>query len=284
MNTRNGRVVIFSLLALLSLGLWWVGGDPALLVLCACAILLLFLQITLTNIPLTERLVVFRGGRIVGERGPGLTFLLPVVETGIAVDIRPQSQKTEGLSCVTQDSVLLKINVSVLWRVYDARTYVVSAAQNTSAALRALLDGMLREIVAKYPLDSVLTHTSEIRQRLEQEARDKVQDWGIEIRELEIVDEIGMAPEVREAIHREAAAQRESKALRHKAEAEAYALEIYQKVASNIDERALKLRYLTTLETLGAAESTKYIVSMQPSELLRSWKEKPPEEQDERDK
>lgn len=271
MSPRTQRILICLALLLVAFTLWWYLDRAIFALLFVVMLFLLSLQLVLHGVPPTEQLVVFRLGRPARAKGPGLVWLWPLIDTSVRVDLQRHSLTTDKLQCATSDNVHIGVSLGVEWFVDNPVRYVMSGPDSLNSALRSKLDSILRRVIARYPLDNVLTQTAHITQELTRSARDEMQGRGIDITELAIVGSISIPAEVEAAMHREAAAKRDGNAVRHKATAEAAALVTLQQVAANIDERALKLRYLTALEVLGAAESTKYVLSFDPNELLRSW-------------
>ncbi len=247
-------------------------------------------------VPEYGRVVVFRLGRCLGARGPGMVFMIPFVDRAVQVDLREVFFDVPPQTCITADNASVSIDFLVYDKVIDAERSVLTVEDFTGAA-RGLAITTLRAVVGAMDLDDVLSKREEINRILHDKLDDVTDRWGIrimavEIREvvpptavgdamtLQMAAERGRRATVAEAEgNREAAiavaegakqavvlaAQGEREALVQRAQGFALALKEIDEIARNIDSRTLTLQYLDALKALGAGDSSKLVI---PTELV----------------
>ena len=257
---------------------------------------LIILIMSVRIVPEYKRLVVFRLGRSLGARGPGLVLLIPFVDSAVTVDMREVFFDVPPQTCITADNASANIDFIVYDKVIDPERSVLEV-QNFSGAARGLAITTLRAVVGAMDLDDVLSKRDEINRVLHEKLDDVTDRWGIrvmavEIREVTPPDDIleamtrQMAAErTRRAMVTEADGTRESKVIVAEGEkqaailkaegerkaailqAEGFSLalnEIY-KIAQGVDSKTLTLQYLEALKSLGEGAATKFII---PAELM----------------
>jgi regulator of protease activity HflC (stomatin/prohibitin superfamily) len=247
-------------------------------------------------VPEFGRLVIFRLGRCQGARGPGLVFMIPIVDRAVRVDLREVFFEVPPQTCITADNASVSIDFLVYDRVIDPERSVLAVTDFTGAA-RGLAITTLRAVVGAMDLDDVLSKREDINRVLHEKLDDVTDRWGIrimavEIREvvppeaiaeamtLQMAAERGRRATVAEADgKREAAiaaaegdkrarvlaAEGEREATVRRAQGFAMALKEIDAAAKAIDSKTLTLQYLEALKTLGTGDATKLVL---PTELV----------------
>ncbi len=263
--------------------------------------LLVFLGLVLITmsvriVPEYRRLVVFRMGRLLGSKGPGILFLIPFVDRGVMVDLREVFFDVPPQTCITADNASVSIDFLVYDKVIDPERSVLEVEDFTGAA-RGLAITTLRAVVGAMDLDDVLSKRDDINRILHEKLDDVTDRWGIRVMAVEIREVVPPRP-IEEAMTRQMAAERDRRAMVAEAQgkreatiavangdkqaeilkaegdrqaailrAEGFALalgEIY-KVAQDIDTKTMTLQYLDALKKLGEGDATKFII---PSEFV----------------
>lgn len=210
-----------------------------------------------------ERLVVFRLGRLVAPRGPGLILLVPLIERGVRVGLRTVTSSLETQETVTRDGVAVRVN-AVLWhQILDPVRATVQVENWSSAVIRSA-ETTLRDIIGQNDLDGLLKARDQANAQLKQILTDTVAKWGIQIVAVEIKD-LDIPETMQRAIAKEAEAIREQRARIIKAEGEFKAAEMLAAAARIIaaEPGALELRRLQTLTEIGAEHNSTIVVSLQ---------------------
>lgn len=213
-----------------------------------------------------QRGVVFRLGRYQGTRGPGIYWLLPIVEWQRMLDIRTNTVDVESQETITKDSVTLKVNAVMWFRVLDPAKAVIEVADFRDAVYQMSLTS-LRNIIGQHILDEVLNDRDTINMQLRKNVDQITEPWGVEIERVEIKD-VDLPANLQRAMAREAEAIREKRARLIKAEAEYEAsqklVEAAQLMANS--PAALELRRMQMVSEIGAENNSTTIV-MIPSEF-----------------
>ena len=265
-------------------------------------LLIIFLPMAIRIVKEYQRLVVFRFGRCIGERGPGFIVLIPLVDKVNWVDIREQYLEIPSQICITKDNASISIDFLIYWRIFDATRSIIEVS-NFNGALQGISTTTLRAVIGDIPLDDVLARREEINKILRGKLDEVTERWGgkvtgLEIREIQPPEEIQLAmnrqmsaERNRRAMVLEADGQRESaikvaegekqsailraegKKQAQVLEAEGYstALERIFSVAKGIDSKTMGLQYLETLKVVGGSPSTKFIFPMEFTSLLRPF-------------
>ncbi|OQX56130.1 MAG: hypothetical protein B5M53_03095 [Candidatus Cloacimonas sp. 4484_209] len=215
-----------------------------------------------------ERGVVFRLGRLVGVRGPGLVILIPIVDRLFRVSLRVVTLDVPAQDVITKDNVSVKVNAVVYFRVMDASKAIVEV-QDYLYATSQIAQTTLRSVLGEIELDDLLSKREKINQRLQQIIDKATDPWGVKVSTVE-VKHIDLPAEMQRAIARQAEAERERRAKVILAEAE---LQASQKLseAANILEKApisVQLRYLQTLSEI-ATENNSTTLFPIPIDLFR---------------
>ncbi len=165
-----------------------------------------------------ERLVVFRLGHLVGSRGPGLVFLIPVIDRFVRVSLRVITLDVPTQEVITRDNVTCSVNAVVYYRVVDANNAIVNV-ENYREATGQLAQTTLRSVAGQAELDELLAERDKLNQQIQKILDDATDPWGIKVTSVEIKDVV--IPEgLQKAIARQAAAERERRAIVIQAEGE----------------------------------------------------------------
>lgn len=158
-----------------------------------------------------ERLVVFRLGRCVGERGPGLVLLIPFVDRGMRVDLREQVREIPHQTSITLDNAPIAIDFIWYYKVVDAKQSVLQVG-NFEAAAQGMATTTLRSVIGGIPLDDVLSQRDHINQMLRVKLDEVTERWGVKVTNVEI-REIIPPREVQDAMNRQMTAERVRRAV-----------------------------------------------------------------------
>lgn len=217
-----------------------------------------------------ERAVIFRLGRIIDVKGPGLIILIPVVDKMVKVDMRTITMDVPPQDVITRDNVSIKVNAVVYFRVIDANA-AVTDVENYLYATSQLAQTTLRSVCGQVELDEILSQREKINMHL-QEILDRSTDpWGIKVSLVE-VKQIDLPEEMKRAIAKQAEAERERRAKVIAAEGEYQAAEKLLEAATVMTKEpiSLQLRYLQTLNQI-AAENNSTIVFPIPIDFFKHF-------------
>jgi len=232
----------------------------------ALAIALVLLLASLRIAQEYQRAIVFRLGRYVGTRGPGLYWLIPFIERQQTIDMRTKTVEMEQQETITKDSVTIKVNAVLWFRVVNPADAIIRVA-NYDRAVYQLAVTALRNIIGQHQLDEVLRERASINGALLQIVDAATEAWGVKIELVEIKD-VEIPESMQRAMAREAEAIREKRARLIKAEAE---LEASLKLTQGAQEMekspySLELRRMRMLSEIGIDNNTTTVV-MVPSEF-----------------
>jgi regulator of protease activity HflC (stomatin/prohibitin superfamily) len=171
---------------------------------------LVFLAAAIRVVPEYERLIVFRLGRVLSARGPGLVLLIPFVDTGVRVELRERFFDVPPQTCITKDNASLSIDFLVYMKIVDALPSVLNVEHYEGAA-RGIAITTLRAVVGDMPLDDVLANREQINEALRGKLDDVTNRWGIKVTAVEI-REIVPPREILEAMTRQMSAERSRRA------------------------------------------------------------------------
>jgi regulator of protease activity HflC (stomatin/prohibitin superfamily) len=220
-----------------------------------------------------ERGVVFRLGRLVDQRGPGLIMLVPFVDRMVRVSLRTVTLGIPPQEVITCDNVPVRVNAVCYFRVVDANRSVVEIEDATKATSQ-IAQTTMRSVLGKADLDTLLSGREHLNETVQQIIDDQTEPWGIKVTSVEIKD-VEIPERMQRAMARQAEAERERRAKVINAEGEFQASERLKDAAVVIADHpiALQLRYLQTLLELGSSQSTT-IVFPAPIDLLSPFLEK----------
>lgn len=220
-----------------------------------------------------ERGVIFRLGRLIGAKGPGIFVIIPGVDKMIRVSLRLVTMDIPPQDVITRDNVSIKVNAVVYFRVIDPNKAVVEV-ENYLYATSQLAQTTLRSVVGQMELDDLLARREKINMQL-QDILDKHTDpWGIKVSLVE-TKAVDLPDEMRRAIARQAEAERERRAKIIHAEGEAQAAEKLAQAANviSVNPAAIQLRFLQTLTEVATEKNSTTIFPV-PIDLLTPFIEK----------
>jgi regulator of protease activity HflC (stomatin/prohibitin superfamily) len=213
-----------------------------------------------------ERAIIFRLGRYGTTKGPGLYWLVPLIEKQYKVDIRTITMAVERQETITKDSVTVKVDAVVWFRIVNPAKAIISVADYGNAVYQVALTS-LRNIIGQHVLDEVLKERDTINRTLQNIVDVATEPWGIKVEMVEMKD-IEIPPTMQRAMAQEAEAMREKRARLIKAEAEMEASEKLSLGAKRIAENpiALELRRMQMISEVGAEHNSTTIILM-PSDF-----------------
>jgi regulator of protease activity HflC (stomatin/prohibitin superfamily) len=216
-----------------------------------------------------ERGVIFRLGRLVDAKGPGLIIIIPIIDKMVRVSLRTITLDVPPQEVITKDNVSTQVNAVLFFRVIDPNAAVVEV-QNYIEATRQIAMTTLRSVLGGFELDQVLGEREKINMQLQQIVDEQTDPWGIKVVNMEIKD-VKLPNDMQRAIARQAEAERDRRAKVINAEGELQAATKLGEAAAIMERNpsSLQLRYLQTLNDI-SAENASTIVFPVPIELL-SW-------------
>ncbi len=249
-----------------------------------------------------QRLVVFRLGRSVGQKGPGIVYLIPLVDKAVWVDLREVFLEIPAQTCITKDNAPISIDFLIYWKVVDPSLSVIQVG-NFAGAAQGIATTGLRAVIGDISLDEVLAKRDQINQIMRAKLDEVTERWGVKVTTVEI-REITPPKDVQEAMTRQMSAERSRRALVTEADgkkqaaitiaegekqaailkaegerqaailrAEGFALALDKifSVAKGVDANTMSLQYLEALKALGASPSTKFVFPMEFTKLLQPF-------------
>jgi regulator of protease activity HflC (stomatin/prohibitin superfamily) len=217
-----------------------------------------------------ERLVVFRLGRLVGDKGPGLVLLIPMVDRAVKVGLRTVTMDVPSQDIITRDNVTVKVNAVIYFRVMSAQAAVVQV-EDYLFATSQIAQTTLRSILGQQELDELLAEREKLNLALQQVIDRHTEPWGIKVATVEVKN-VDLPQEMQRAIARQAEAERERRAKVINAEGEFQAAARLAEAAKVISEQpvALQLRYLQTLAEI-ATENNSTTIFPVPVDFLSAF-------------
>ncbi|HKI51552.1 MAG TPA: slipin family protein [Geothermobacteraceae bacterium] len=217
-----------------------------------------------------ERGVVFRLGRFAGVKGPGLRFIIPLVDRLIKVSLRTVAMDVPPQDIITKDNVSVKVNAVLYFRVVEADKALIEI-ENFNYATSQLAQTTLRSVLGQSELDDLLAHRDKINQELQKILDRQTDAWGVKVSNVE-VKHIDLPVEMQRAMARQAEAERERRSKVIHAEGEFQASQKLADAARVIssEQGALQLRFLQTLTEI-ATEKNSTILFPLPMELIKPF-------------
>jgi regulator of protease activity HflC (stomatin/prohibitin superfamily) len=218
-------------------------------------------------VPEYERGVVFRLGRVIGAKGPGLFFLIPIVDRMVKVDLRTITLDVPAQEAITGDNVTVKVNAVVYFRVLDPVDAIIQVEDYRRATWQ-IAQTSLRNVIGQSKMDQLLQDREEINERLQHIIDEATEPWGIKVSIVEVKD-LELTANMVRAMAREAEAERERRAKIISAEGDQQAAEKLAMAATemNLAPGAMTLRYLQTLADIGIQNNTTIVFPL-PVELI----------------
>jgi regulator of protease activity HflC (stomatin/prohibitin superfamily) len=214
-----------------------------------------------------ERGVVFRLGRLIGQKGPGLVLLIPIIDQLIRVDLRTVTLNIPPQDIITRDNVPARVNAVAYFRVVEPRRAIVDVERFLEATSQ-ISQTTLRSILGKADLDTLLAERERLNEDLQQIIDEQTEPWGVKVSTVEIKD-VEIPGQMQRAMARQAEAERERRAKVINAEGEFQAAQRLYDAAEimSANPTALQLRYLQTLLELGSSEASTIVFPL-PLDLL----------------
>ena len=217
-----------------------------------------------------ERGVIFRLGRLQGPKGPGIFFIIPLVDRMVKVDLRVITLDIPTQEAITRDNVTVRVNAVAYFRVVDPSDAIVQIEDYYKATWQ-IAQTSLRSVLGQSDLDEVLIHRDEINQKLQQIIDEQTEPWGIKVSIVEVKD-VELPDTMKRAMARQAEAEREKRAKFIHAEGEFNAAQQLQDAARVMSKEpaALQLRYLQTLTEI-SVEKNSTIIFPVPIEFMQAF-------------
>src|SRR3954464_9642712 len=215
-----------------------------------------------------ERAVVFRLGRVIDKKGPGLVLLVPAVDRMVRISLRTVTLNVPPQDVITRDNVPVRVDAVVYFRVVDPDSAVVQV-ENFHKATSQIAQTTLRSVLGKADLDMLLTEREQLNDELQKIIDDQTEPWGIKVTTVEIKD-VGVPSAMQRAMARQAEAERERRAKVINAEGEFQAAARLGEAADLISRNptTLQLRYLQTLSEIGVNQNPTVVFPL-PLDLLK---------------
>jgi regulator of protease activity HflC (stomatin/prohibitin superfamily) len=217
-----------------------------------------------------ERGVIFRLGRLIGPKGPGLFFIIPFVDKMVKVDLRVVTLDVPSQEAITRDNVTVKVNAVAYFRVVDPSNAIVKVEDFRKATYQ-IAQTSLRSVLGQSDLDDLLSHRDKINQQLQQIIDEQTEPWGIKVSIVEVKD-VELPDTMKRAMAKQAEAEREKRAKIIHAQGEFEASKQLTTAAEVLSHEptAIQLRYLSTLVEI-AAEKNSTIIFPVPLELVKAF-------------
>lgn len=240
-----------------------------LIVIIAFAVLLV-LSMAVKIVTEFERGVIFRLGRLVGAKGPGLFLIIPFVDRMVKVDLRVVTMDVPSQEVITKDNVTVRVNAVVYFRVVDPESSVVKVLDHIRATSQ-ISQTTLRNVLGQSELDELLAEREKLNQALQKIIDEHTDPWGVKVSTVEI-KEVELAEEMKRSMAAQAEAERERRAKIIHAEGEFQASEKLAQAAHVIgrEPTAIQLRFLSTLAEI-ASEKNSTILFPMPIEFLKAF-------------
>jgi regulator of protease activity HflC (stomatin/prohibitin superfamily) len=237
-------------------------------------LILVFLWMSVNIVNEYQRVVVFRLGRLVAARGPGLVLIIPIIERAVRMDLRVVTLDVPPQDVITRDNVSVKVNAVVYFRVLDPNKALVNV-ENFMFATSQLAQTTLRSVCGQAELDDLLAERERINEKIQAILDADTDPWGIKVTKVE-VKQIDLPQEMQRAIARQAEAERERRAKVINAEGELQAAEKLAEAAEILTRQpaAITLRYLQTLREIAAEKNSTTLFPV-PIDLLKPFLQPP---------
>jgi regulator of protease activity HflC (stomatin/prohibitin superfamily) len=217
-----------------------------------------------------ERGVIFRLGRLVGAKGPGLFLIIPIVDRMVRVDLRTITLDIPSQDVITRDNVTVRVNAVAYFRVVDPEAAVVRV-ENFLLATNLIAQTTMRSVLGQSELDELLSNREEINQLLQKIIDEQTEPWGVKVSVVEVRD-VELPQTMQRAMARQAEAERDKRARIINAEGEFQAAQRLADAAAIIDAApsALQIRYLQALGDI-SSDATRTIIFPIPMDLIRAF-------------
>ena len=217
-----------------------------------------------------ERAVVFRLGRMIETKGPGLVLLMPAIDRMVRVSLRTVTLNVPPQDVITRDNVPARVDAVVYFRVVDPRQAVVQV-ESFLKATSQIAQTTLRSVLGKADLDTLLSEREELNEELQKIIDEQTEPWGVKVTTVEIKD-VGIPQAMQHAMARQAQAERERRAKVINAEGEFQAAARLAEAADviSVNPATMQLRYLQTLLEIGSNQNTTVVFPL-PMDVLEPF-------------
>ncbi len=217
-----------------------------------------------------ERGVVFRLGRLIGAKGPGIMFLIPLVDRMVKVDLRTITLDVPSQEIITKDNVTVRVNAVVYFRIIDPEKAIVEV-ENYLAATSMIAQTTLRSIIGQAELDELLAEREKLNERLQSVIDQQTDPWGVKVTAVEIKD-VEIPQTMQRAMAAQAEAERERRAKIISAQGEFQAAQKLAEAAQIMarEPGAMQLRFLQTVREATSEKASVFILPV-PIELLEPF-------------
>ncbi len=217
-----------------------------------------------------ERVVVFRLGRLQGAKGPGLFFIIPIVDKIVKVSLRTVTLDVPPQEVVTRDNVTVSVNAIIFFRVVKPEDAIVQV-EDFFQATSQIAQTTLRSVLGQVQLDELLAEREKLNKQLQLIIDENTDPWGVKVKAVELKD-VRIPQDMQRVIGRQAEAERERRSKIINAEGELQAAEKLREAASILQQNpaALQLRYLQTLIDISSERNTSTIVFPLPMEIMNA--------------
>ncbi|HBN09339.1 MAG TPA: hypothetical protein DD435_12060 [Cyanobacteria bacterium UBA8530] len=214
-----------------------------------------------------ERGVIFRLGRLVGPKGPGIFLIIPIIDRMVKVDLRTLTIELPPQETITHDNITIKVTAVVYFRIVDP-SYAVTKIYDYQMATMQIAQTTLRNVLGQSDMDELLAKREEINARLQKIIDEQTEPWGVKVSTVEIKD-VELPQTMQRAMAKQAEAEREKRAKIIHAEGELQASKALSEAAHSLatEPNAMQLRYLQTLAEI-AVEKNSTIVFPVPVDLM----------------
>jgi regulator of protease activity HflC (stomatin/prohibitin superfamily) len=236
----------------------------------AAIVVIIIISMTVKVVTEYERGVIFRLGRLVGAKGPGIFFIIPFIDRMVKVDLRTVTMDVPSQEVITRDNVTVRVNAVVYFRVVNPEASVVKVLDHIRATSQ-ISQTTLRNVLGQSELDELLTKREKLNLMLQKIIDEHTDPWGVKVSVVEI-KEVELAEEMKRSMAAQAEAERERRAKIIHAEGEMQASAKLTEAAAIIgrEPAAIQLRYLQTLTEI-AAEKNSTIIFPLPIELFKAF-------------
>jgi len=221
-----------------------------------------------------ERGVIFRLGRMIAQKGPGLIVLIPIVDQMVRIDLRTITLSVPPQEVITKDNVTVRVTAVAYFRVIDPNK-AVTEVENFLLATTQVAQTTLRSVLGKAELDTLLSERDRVNSELQQIIDTQTEPWGVKVTSVEVKD-VELPQDMQRAIARQAEAERERRAKVIAADGEFQAAQKLSEAAEIIGRHpaTLQLRYLQTLLDLGVTQNSTIVFPL-PIDLVTAFLPKP---------
>jgi len=208
-----------------------------------------------------ERGVIFRLGRLVGPKGPGLFLIIPFIDRMVKIDLRVVTLEIPPQEIITRDNITMKVSAVLYFRVVNPNFAVTQVADYRQATFQ-IAQTTLRSVLGQSDMDELLAQRTQINLRLQQIIDEQTEPWGIKVSTVEVKD-VELPQSMQRAMARQAEAEREKRAKIIHAEGEFQAAQTLANAAHviNSEESALQLRYLQTLAEISVEKNSTIVLT-----------------------